>query len=252
VTTMVWRSEGELLIGALGIRKYSFGSELTSRLYRWDGTKAPAGTTLNDVTVRPKLAKTPDEALYQSLNIALSPYGDEIAYSCLRDPPLFTPYLSIGVRHLEAEAAHEVVATSVGSGAPMFTLDGESLLVGDNQSITRKVSIRDGKETYAWPSAGSYPALSPSGSYLFLDGRVYQDGGLLVAFPWQSRGAFLPDGSGLALSYAGNIYLVTGFNDKGAPPLPADLERLLKLRKLRSQGLISEKEYKAQKEKVTR
>ena len=249
VTSIAWRSEQQVLAASLSIKKFTFGSELTSRLYQWDGLTPPLGTTLSDVTVRPPVGKLPPEQLFNSLAIAVSPYGDEIAYSQLKDPPLFTPYLRIAVRHLETGAEREVGKTSLGSGAVLYTPDGESLLVGDAQSLTRKLSLPDGKEIDAWPSPGSHSALSPSGSYIFLDGRLYQNGHTITTFPPQTRGAFLPDGSGLALSYDGKLFLVTGLKDRPAILPREDRDRLLKLRRLRSMGLITEKEYRAQKQK---
>jgi hypothetical protein len=250
ITSITWRSEAQLLATAASIKRFSFGTEVISRLYLWDGTNPPVATTLGDVTVRRPLAKQPDEELSMNFNLAVSPLGDEIAYSSLKDPPLFSPYLSIVIRHLETGAEREVGKTSLGSAGPIYTPDGESLLVNDTQAMTRRLAIPDGREMDAWPSSGRYPALSPSGSYLFLDGRLYQGGRLVASFPSQTRGLFLPDGSALAISYQGKLYLVSGLKDQAAAPLPpADLERLLKLRRLRSLGLITEKEYKAQKVK---
>lgn len=249
VTSLAWRSRHQLLAGGLTIRKYSFGSSVTASLYQWDRTGTPVATTLNDVTLRPQIARMPEETLYNQAIVSVSPYGDEIAYSSLKDPPLYDPYLSISIRHLDTGAVTEVAKTSLGAGKALYTPDGEHLLIGDARAMTRKVSLPDGKEKDAWPSAGSHPAASPSGSYLFLNGRLYQDGKSLASFPLQTRGVFLPDGTGLALSYQGKLYLLSGLKDPGAPALPADLERLLKLRRLRSQGLISEREYRTQRDK---
>ena len=247
VTSLAWRSEGELLATALTIQRFSFGSLLTSRMYSWDGATAPVATTLGDVTVRPALGKVPEEELFKTLNLAVSPYGDEIAYSTLKDPPLFQPFLRIAIRHLETGAEREVAQTDLGSGAPIYAPDGESLLVGDAHRMTRRLTLPDAKEINAWPSPGNNSAISPSGSYVFLDGTLYQDEKSVIHFPEQSRAAFLPDGSGLAVSYDGKLYLVTGLEDQAAPALPADLGRLLKLRRLRSLKLITEQEYRNQK-----
>lgn len=250
ITSLAWRSETQLLAAGLGITRFSFGSGLASRLYQWDGNTPPAGTTMSDVTVRAPLAKLPEETLQKTLLLALSPYGDEIAYSALKDPPVFTPFLKISVRHLESGAEKEVGKTSVGSGGVLFTPDGESLLVSDAQALTRRLTIPDGRETDAWPSPGSHPALSPSGSHVFLDGRLYQGGRSIASFAPQARGAFLPDGSGLAISCDGRLYLVSGLKDRAAQPLTPAPQRLLDLRRLRSLDLISEQEYRAQKKKV--
>jgi len=252
VTSVAWRSDQHLVATSLTVRKYSFGSLLSNYLYLWDGATAPVSTALGDVTVRPALAKLPEETLFRSYLMALSPYGDEIAYSSIKDPPLFPPYQRIALRHLESGADRDLAVTSIGSGGPLYFPDGESLLIGNADRLTRRLAIPDAREMDAWPAPGSYPALSPSGSYAFLNGRLYHDGRALISFPPQSRGAFLPDGSGLAISYNGKLYLVSGLKDQPAAPMPADTGRLLKLRRLRSLGLISEKEYRTQKEAVER
>ena len=247
VTSMAWRSESQLLATTLGIRKLASGWELTARLYSWDGSSPPVATTLSTVTLESPPAALPEQTLLRTLSLAVSPYGDEIAYSSLQDQQIFAPYQKITVRQLESGAEREVGKTSVGSGGPLYTPDGDSLLVGDEHALTRRLSIPDGREMDAWPSPGSYPALSSSGAYTFLDGCLYRDGRTVLSFPAQSRGVFLPDGSGLAISCDGKLYLISGLKDQTKPRSPAELERLLKLRRLRSLGLISEKEYSAQK-----
>lgn len=246
ITSMTWRSESQLLAAALGVGNVEAGCELTSLLYLWDGLTPPVATTLSRVTVPPAEAKRLEHDLLRTLSLDISPYGDEIAYGSLKTRPNFAPYQSIAVRRLEDGAEREVGKTSVGSGGPLYTPDGESLLVGDDHALTRRLSIPDGREIYAWPAPGDYPAISPSGAFTFLDGRVYENGRTLFSFPTRSRGAFLPDGSGLAVSYDGKLYLLSGLKDQ-APGPRANLEQLLRLRRLRSLGLISEQEYRRQK-----
>lgn len=250
ITSLAWRSQSQLLATALQITKFAFGSQLKSVLYLWDGTTPPLATTLSEVTIRPGLAKLPEETLKGTFFLAVSPYRDEIAYGSLKDPPVYTPYLRVMVRHLESGAVKELGKISVGQAGAVYAPDGESLLVGDSRSLTRRLSIPQGREMDAWPSPGSYPALSPSGSYLFLDGRVYQDGRAILSFPSRARAAFLPDGSGLLVSYDGRIYQVSGLQDRAAAVLPADLDRLLELRRQRSLDLVTEKEYRAQKQQL--
>ena len=248
ITSIAWRSEHELLATALQMKKYSFGTELISLLYRWDTVAAPVATTLNDMTVKPRTAKLPEATLNQSVKMALSPYGDEIAYSSLKEPPLFKTYLSVALRHLDSGASRVVAEVDLGSGGPLYTPDGETLLIGDSQALTRRLSLPEGKEINAWPVAGDHIACSPSGSYMLLHGHLYQGGQEVAWFPRESTGVFLPDGSGLAISCEGTLFLVAGLNDPKPPP-PADLGRILELRRLRSLGLITDKEFKARKAK---
>jgi hypothetical protein len=250
VTSIAWRSESQLLAAGLTIRKFSFGSSMTSHLYAWDGSAPPVVTTLSSGTIRPQVAKIPDETLQRTLALAVSPYQDEIAYTTLKDPPLFTPYLRIAAKHLDSGAEHEILQTSIDSGALLYTPDGESVIVGDSGALTRKLSVADGKETDAWPAAGNNAAISPSGNYLFLDGRLFQNGREIAWFPTKSKAVFLPDGSGLVISFEEKLFQLSGLEEQ-AKPLTADRDRILKLRRLRAEGLITEKDYRAQKEKVT-
>ena len=248
VTGIAWKSDEAVVATAVAFKKYSFGSHLTTFLYQWDGAADPASARMSEVTIRPNLANLPEEQLFANFNMALSPYGDEIAYSSLKDPPLFTPYQRVAIRHLESGNERDVAVTALGSGGPVFLPDGESILVGNTHGMTREIAVPEPKEIGAWPSPGKYPALSPSGSYLFLDGRLYQGDRTVIQFPTKSRAQFLPDGSGLAVSHDGKLYLVTGLNDPATPALPADTAKLLQLRRLRSMGLITEQEFRVQKE----
>ena len=247
VTSLSWRSESQLAVGTLSVDKLPSGTRLAARLYLWDGSAPPVGSLLREVSLRPQTAKSLQGATFRSFYLAVSPYGDEIAYSSLVDAQILPPYQRITVRNLESGREWEIGKTSAGSGGPIYAQDGESLLVGDEHALTRRLSIPDGREMDAWPAAGDYPALSPSGAYTFLNGRLYRDGRTILSFPSQSRGSFLPDGSGLAVSYRDKLFLISGLNDAPVPAPPANLERLLQLRKLRSLGLISEKEYRKQK-----
>ena len=251
VTSIAWRSDKELLATSLTIKKFSFGSELVSVLYRWDTVAPPLAIPLSDVTVRPNVAKLPEKELLRTLSMALSPYGDEIAYSALKDPPLFSSYLRIAVRHLDTGAEREVAETSIGSGGPVYMPDGESVLAGDAQALTHQLSLAEGKEINAWPTAGDRITLSPSGSYLLLDGSLYQGGREIASFPKESIGVFLTGGSGLALSARGFLFLVSGFQDPKPAGLSGDLVRTLELRRLHMLHLITDQEFKARLKKVS-
>ncbi|WP_224960334.1 hypothetical protein [Geomonas subterranea] len=249
VISVAWRSDQEVLAGVLNVRKFSFGSQMVSRLFQWDGSAAPVVSTLNDVTLRPQVAKLPEQLLYNQLFIAVSPFRDEIAFTSLKDPPLFIPYLKVLVRNLETGGGKEVGQAQLGAGKLLYTPDGESLVIGDKENVSHRISLPDGKEVESFPGAAINPALSPSGEYLLLDGHLYRKGKEIATFPAGSRGSFLPDGSGIAVSYQGQLFLISGLHDGPAPPLPADLDRVLKLRRLRSQGLITDEEYRKQLER---
>ncbi|GFO60254.1 hypothetical protein GMST_25790 [Geomonas silvestris] len=244
VTAIVWRSDAEILATSLSLKRLSIGCELSSFLVRWDLKGAAAQTMIFDVTVRPELAKLPETELYRTLNFALSPYGDEIAYTALKDPPLSPPYERVALRHLESGAEKVVTELPLFSGGPAYLPDGNHLLVGTAGTITRKLKLPSGNEVNAWTSPGDQIAVSPSGGYLLLDNRLYQGNQELFSLPRRAQGSFLPDGSGLVVADGGNLFLVSGLNDQPRPALPGDLDRILELRRLFMQGVISDAEYK--------
>ena len=250
VTSLVWRSEKELLAGALMVKKFSFGTQMASRLYRWDGKAKPEVTLLGDVTLRPKVARLPEALLYNQMIVALSPYRDEIAYTTVKDPPLFTPYLKVNVQNLSTGTGGSIAEAPLGAGKVVYAPDGESLVLGGSPG--RRISLPAGKDVETWSAAGAAPALSPSGAYLLLGGHLFHKKKDIASFPPDAAGIFLPDGTGVLIMYKERLYLVSGLRDEPPTPLAGDLERTLKLRALRSQGLITDAEYREQLKKETK
>ncbi|MBJ6726880.1 hypothetical protein [Geomesophilobacter sediminis] len=249
VTALIWRSEKEVLAAAMHVQRYSFGSELVTLLHRWNGAGAPATATLSDTTIKKSTAAWPDDVLYGTFALALSPYGDEIAYRFLRDPPLFPPYQSLVLRHLESGQQHELTSIPVSSAGPFFAADGERVVVGDAMA-THWFGVPEGKEQLVIPAPGSSLSASSSGAYLLMNGQLYRGEQKIASFAPDSVGAFLPDGTGLVLGYHGALYLVSGLTDT-PPPAPAkDREKLLKLRRLRSLELITNEEFKKELARV--
>jgi hypothetical protein len=252
VTKLVWRSADELLIAAITAEKFSFGANIKGILYRWSGIGKPAATILSETTVRPFIAKWPVKSLDHTLTIALSPLGDEIVFSRLIDPPAFSPSLKIVLRHLESGAEKEAAKVGVASAGAVYSADGERILYGDGITASHWRDPWGERELATFPSPGRAAiALSPANRYALIDGRLYRDGSEVVVFPATCEGAFAPGGGRLLIRYDGNLYLVSGLHE--APldsALPVDRGRLLTLRKLRSEGLISASDYQAAKERM--
>jgi WD40 repeat protein len=244
ITRIIWRNDGELLAPALTIKKFTFGSEIISQLHRWDGTTPPKTELINDLTVKRKTGAWPAEMLYRTFSVDLSPYGDEIAYRTLKDPPLFPPYLSICIRHLETGKGGEVATTPTESDGPYYAPDGERVVVGSSQGLTRWIRLSDGNAVESYLASSVNIAVSPSAKLLLLDGQLFDGDKKIASFAPEVTGAFLPDGKRLLVSYQGALYLVSGLKDGPVPALPKDRERLLKLRRLRSMGLITQDEFK--------
>ncbi|UFS68909.1 hypothetical protein LPW11_13490 [Geomonas sp. RF6] len=241
VTSIVWRNKDELVLAALSIKKYSFGAQLDSILYRWDGIGKVLAIPANGTTVRPYIAKMPDEALARTFAMALSPYGDEVALTKLKDPPNFTPFLQIFTHHLDSSGERQIGEAPLGSGGPVYAPGGEKVLMGNADGEARWIPLSGGKEAEAYRSPGTSIALSPSGTYALVDGHLYRERKEVTSFPPGTTGVFSSDGSVLVLRYRDAIYLLTGINDSPAPALSQD-SRLMELRRLRSKGLITQEE----------
>ena len=107
------------------------------------------------------------------------------------------------------------------------------------------------KELATIPTPGRTIALSPGNRYALIDGRLYRDGKEVVAFPATSEGTFAPVGEHLLVRYDDNIYMISGLSEpKADKTVPAERERLLTLRKWRSEGLISVPDYQSARERM--
>lgn len=246
-----WLPDQNLLAGSLLIKKFSFGSEMITEVYRWDGKERPAPDRINDITVRRRIDSWPEELLYGTFSMALSPYGDEIAFKTLKDPPLMAPYQLVLIRHLETCKQREITPALIGSDGPIYAPDGESIIIGGVEGKTRRLSLPEAKEIAVIGPESRHLAGSPNGSYLLSEGIFYEKERKSVTFPPEVRGVFSPDGTGLVLSYRGTLYLFSGLKDGPPPPPPKDPVQLLKLRRLRSLGLITNEEFNQEKERST-
>lgn len=253
VTKLAWRSDDELLVAAVTVEQLSFGANVKGLLYRWKGIGKPAATTLSETTVRPFIAGWPAERLYQTFTFALSPLADEIAYTRLQDPPAFSPYVKIFIRNLESSAEKEVASAAITSAGAVYSADGERILYGDGANASHWLDPWMEKELSTIPTPGRTIALSPGNRYALIDGRLYRDGKEVVAFPATSEGAFAPIGGRLLVRYDDNLYMISGLGEpKADKTVPAERERLLTLRKWRSEGLISIPDYQAARERMLR
>lgn len=253
VTKLAWRSDDELLVAALTVEQLSFGANVSELLYRWKGIGKPAATTLRETTVRPFIARWPAERLYQTFTFALSPLGDEIAYTRLQDPPAFSPYVKICIRNLESGAEKEVASAAVTSAGAVYSADGERILYGDGANVSHWLHPWAEKELATIPTPGRTIALSPGNRYALIDGRLYRDGKEVVAFPVTSEGSFALVGGRLLVRYDGNLYMISGLDEPNADKtVQAERERLLTLRKWRSEGLISLPDYESARERMLR
>lgn len=249
VSGLGWGGAGELLAAAVDITTYSFGGNFRQLLYRWSGTDSPVAATLAETTVKPLTLRQWGEALYRVFHLTVSPAGDELIYTRLHDPPALLPYLQVVLRHQATGAEREVATVGLESGGALFI--GDVVVYGDGRGGIRRVDPWQVRELASFPAPGVNLAISPGGSHLLADGRLYRDGNELAVFPAESSGLFAPRGDRLLVRNGSTLFLLAGLPaDEAAPPGMAVRERLLLLRKWRSQGLISADEYRAAKERI--
>jgi hypothetical protein len=251
VSQLAWRFDRELLAPSQVLERFKFGVSLRTQLYRWRLGTAPTATILSDVTIMPSRAKAADNSYFDTFSFALSPLRDEIAYTRLVDPPNFPSYQKIIVRNLESGAEQEASGVKLGSAGAVFSSDAEQILYGDGAGMVRRLSPWAGGEQDLLTTPGHTIALSPADRYLFADGRLFLEMQQLVAFPTDCAGEFSQTGTRLLLRCGDSLSLLSGLADSATPQVsPTQRERLLSLRKWRSEKLISNKEYQTAKQRI--
>lgn len=237
--------QGEWLAFVTTIQSFGFGGNLRSRLLRWDGVQTPVEELLNDVTLdRSTLADK--DVLLATLRPQLAPYGDEILFLRLHDPPAFDPYIAVVLRHLETRSERLVAKLPKLSGAAIYLAAGELIAYGDGVMV-RIVEPWSDKEQQRLSSPGHQLAVSSSGEILWVDNTLLRRNGQIVTSfaPSAQPVAFLTDGR-LLLRDEKRLLLLSGLPAGSAePPAPAS-DRLLLLRKWRAEGLIDVREYTEQ------
>lgn len=250
VESLFWSPDHGLLAVATVLQPFTFGANLTLAIYRWQEPAAPVRTVLHEATLKPLTLHRWGALLHHTPNPALSSPGDELLFARLHDPPAFSPYLKIILRHLETGAEREVASVPITAGGAVFAAAGDATIYGDG-SVSRALDPWSGSGGETLPTPGQNLAVSPGGSYLFADGRLYRDGALIAVFPAEAVVRFSPQGSKLLLRHEQRLFMLSGLHEKVPAPLSeASRQQLLLLRKWRSNGLISPQDYLEQKQRM--
>ena len=251
VTALAWSAGPNLLAFSIRQEAFRFGTRLTEVLFRWNGKAAPTETVLCDTTMLPATAAKWAATFPHTLTFALSPLQDEILYSRLHNPPAYDPRLKVMLHHLDSGQERLITEASMGSGGGVFSGQGDRVLVGDGLATSRLLDPWEGKELYTLPVAGRRAALSTSGHYSLLDGRLYREGVLFATFPGDCVGSFSPQGGTLFLAQGGHLYRLSGLAENTCLPMePQNVSRLQKWRKWLSEGLVTSAEYALERSKV--
>ncbi|HEY5975343.1 MAG TPA: hypothetical protein VIU41_11415 [Geobacteraceae bacterium] len=241
---LCWRSADELLIGVVTTQTYRFGTNIKEVLYRWDGKAPPEGNVLHEATVRPFTMKTYGNLILHGFHLAVSPLGDEIVYSRIQDPPEFAPYLKLMLRHLVTGQERELLSSSLNSGPFVITADGDHLLYANGKgNVYRRNIWSEGiDEIFAVP--GKQLTAATSGQSLFIDDTFYLSGAAIASFADATGGALSARGDRLLVRTGNRLWLVSGLPAGATLNLsPAHLRQLITLRRLRSEGAITQNDY---------
>jgi hypothetical protein len=251
IDCLLWDGDDSILAIAVTIQIYSFGGNLSATLVRWDGEGSPSATLLYETSLKPLTLRTWGERLYSLPQLALSPWGDELLFARLHDPPAFNPYLKIVVRHRQSGAERVVASVALTSAGAGYLGDGERILYGDGSRRTLDAPPWGGETAFEYPWGGRALAASPGGRYRLVDGHLLDQEKEIAIFSGVERAVFSPSGDRLLLAKDGRLWVLGGL---GADPLPgfdpALEERLRRLRSWRARGLITDGDYREQKARM--
>jgi hypothetical protein len=245
VADLGWSSPTELLALALRLETFSFGGNVRELLYRWNGTDEAKATTIADSSLMRATLLRWGGLLPGMLHLSVSPWGEAIVYTRFHDPPAFSPYLKVILRHLESGAEREMAQVSLNSGGAQFMADGTEVVYGDGSAASVVTDPWGEERKASFPVAGRAIATSPGGVSLLIDGRLYRDGREVAVFPTVSGGCFAHGGQELIVRSGSRLFRVTGLpRDEATPVPPEERRRLEALRRWRIEGLITVEEYR--------
>jgi WD40 repeat protein len=236
-----WTSDNELLIAAVTVKTFSFGGNYNVRLYRWRQNEELSHEVLADTSpLKANLAAMGD-SIYDSVHLQISPFHDEIIYTRLLTPPNVDMHYQLVVRHLDSGSEKVIAKIPYGSQGGRYFLQGDNVFFSDGtyQSIKRSIWGTEAYETY---KAGRSVEISPGGRYKLIDRKLLQDRDILFSFAKVDKAAFSPDGSKLLFTSGRDLYLLSALDDPPVQRVTVS-QRLLELRRWRSEGLITPQEY---------
>lgn len=248
LTTLAWTAAGEIVGASARLEAFSFGAQRDELLVEWDGSAPARVTPIGGTTVTPRTAARFGPVLTEGPALAVAPLGDEIAFTRLRDPPLFPGYFSLVVRHRASGAEREIARVPLGPVAIAYAADSEALWSTDAEAATLR-DCADGRALSSLPPGGSHLAVSPRATWRLAGERLLRGSEEVLAFAPGARGAFTA--AGLFVAAAGAVHLLPSFAEpSAATPVPEVAEKLRGLRSLRAQKLITPAEYEAERKKV--
>jgi WD40 repeat protein len=248
VLDLGWTSDDELLIAAVTVKTFSFGGNYSVSLYRWRQNEELSQEVIADTSPLKSHLEAMGESIYNSVHLQISPFRDEIIYTRLLIPPNVDMHYQLVVRHLDSGREKVITKIPYGSQGGRYLLQGDNVFFSDGhyQSIKRSIWGTEAYETY---KPGRFVEISPGGRYKLIDQNLLQDRDVLFSFAKVDKAAFSPDGSKLLFTSGRDLYLLSDLEDSPVQRVTVS-QRLLELRRWRSEGLITPQEYEQYSRKL--
>jgi hypothetical protein len=246
VTEIAWRSDDELIAMSLELETLTFGANARGRVIRWIVGQQPTQEEAFDNTLTPRTSAMSHELLCSLLGFALSPLGDELVYTRLHDPPNAVLSLKIVLRHLETGAERVLQEVALTSAGARLSADGEHGVFADGRGTVALRNLWTDAPKQTWSLPGQRLGLATSRDVAVIDGHVFVDGAELLQLEAASRASLSHDATTVLVANSGELFVLRGIEAQPVEVVPADSrDRLIALRKLRSEELITLDEYLA-------
>jgi len=241
VVDLAWGRDQILYALVVRQKYFRFGVNQRSFLLTLQPGGAITEELLGDETLKPTTPQLFASPFPFGPRLKVSPFGDEIVYWRLHDPPAFGPSYRVVLRHISSGREQLLGRLALNNGTMALLDDGESLLFSDGQHGLICFELWGGEQTPVEAHDTPVRVLEVAGGSRYLDGSLYRSGQRIwqLSEPFPAR--FSPDGSRLAILAAGWLYL-TELEPRVEPQHASDA--LLKLRRLRALGLISSEDYR--------
>ncbi len=239
-------SDGQVVAVVDVVRAYRFGEHREVRLVRWDGKSAPAVVALGAATVEPASLARFGSILARSQWVDFSPWGDEIHFARLHDPPAADPYCELVARHLESGNERVLARVNISSVGGRFFGNGDQLVYDDGEGALRELDLWSGQSRPLAFKSDAPGIIAARSRFVWTGGALFEDGRELLRLAQVEAAAFAADGSFYFIRND-RLQRLSGlvFADAVAVSDP-----LLRLRNWRAAGLISPQEFEKQKRRV--
>lgn len=249
VGRLQWPQAGNLTAGVVKHKAYTFGTHMSGQILRWDDHWQVKKTLLYETTITPATAFLFAGRLQESLDFDISPFGDEVLYTRLFAPPAFAAERYLVLQNLQTSDETRITTLPLLTGKGRLVNDGESALVATGSGIVSRRRLWSPEVIQEW--SGVQVDYDASSGLLLAGHQLFKNKELLLELPLKSRVKLSSGGQYLLVEWQKQLYLITGYPVHQVNTLSEfKLQKIKKLRRLRSRGLIEPIEYQQSRERL--